>query len=56
MIKALFFDLDGTLLNYPCSIAMGNAVPEVKQIAAHTTKSNDEDGIAYAIDKILNMM
>ena len=44
------------LQNYPCSIAMGNAVPEVKQIAAHTTKSNDEDGIAYGIEEILKLI
>lgn len=30
------------------SIAMGNAIPELKEIATYTTKSNKEDGILYA--------
>jgi Cof subfamily protein (haloacid dehalogenase superfamily) len=34
------------------SVAMGNAVQEVKKIAKYITKSNDEDGIAYAINNI----
>ncbi|MDF2565918.1 MAG: hydrolase Cof [Massilibacillus sp.] len=33
------------------SFAMENAEPEVKQAAKYITKSNDEDGIAYAIEK-----
>lgn len=33
------------------SFAMGNAEPEVKQAAKYITKSNDEDGVAYAIEK-----
>lgn len=32
------------------SIAMGNAVDEVKAQAKYVTKSNEEDGFAYAID------
>lgn len=32
----------------PMSIAMGNAIEELKQIATFVTKSNKEDGIAYA--------
>lgn len=34
-------------------IAMGNAVDEVKQIAAETTAGNDEDGIARALSRHL---
>lgn len=34
-------------------IAMGNAITEVKNLADFVTKSNDEDGIAYAIDKYI---
>lgn len=30
-------------------IAMGNAVPEVKKIATHTTDTNNQDGIAKAL-------
>lgn len=31
------------------SVAMGNAIPEIKSIAKHITKTNDEHGVAYAI-------
>jgi Cof subfamily protein (haloacid dehalogenase superfamily) len=34
-------------------IAMGNAEDEVKKEADFVTKSNDEDGVAYAIDKFI---
>ena len=30
------------------SIAMGNAIDEVKEVATYITKSNQEDGIEYA--------
>lgn len=33
------------------SFAMENAEPEVKQAAKYITKSNDEDGVSYAIEK-----
>ncbi|KXT76227.1 sugar-phosphatase [Streptococcus sp. DD12] len=32
-------------------VVMENGVPEVKKIAKHITKSNDEDGVAYALRK-----
>lgn len=32
----------------PMSIAMGNAIDELKEIATYITKSNKEDGIEYA--------
>lgn len=32
-------------------IAMGNAGPEVKEVARYISKTNDEDGVAYAIRK-----
>ena len=35
------------------SVAMGNAVEEIKAAARFVTKSNDEDGIAFAIEKFL---
>lgn len=44
------------LTNYPYSIAMGNANPKVKTISAFTTKTNDEDGIAYAINDLLKLI
>jgi len=35
-------------------IAMGNAVGPVKAAAARHTLSNDEDGVAHAIECVLN--
>jgi Cof subfamily protein (haloacid dehalogenase superfamily) len=35
-------------------IAVANAVPEVKAIAEYCTASNDEDGVAVALETILN--
>ncbi|MEG0314807.1 MAG: HAD family hydrolase [Erysipelotrichaceae bacterium] len=32
----------------PFSIAMGNAIPELKELANYVTKRNDEEGILYA--------
>lgn len=34
-------------------VAMGNATEHLKSIADYVTKSNDEDGVAYAIENIL---
>lgn len=36
-----------------CGVAMENAEEEVKSKAQFITKSNDEDGVAYAIDRLL---
>ena len=41
---------------YPVSIAMGNAVEEVKAAARHVTLTNDEGGIAYALREILHVI
>lgn len=35
-------------------VAMGNAPEEIKRIATFVTKSNQEDGVAYAINKFIN--
>lgn len=35
------------------AVAMGNAPAEVKAAAGHVTRSNDEDGVAAAIDDII---
>ncbi|AXY25405.1 hydrolase Cof [Suicoccus acidiformans] len=35
-------------------IAMGNATDEIKALAKHVTESNTNDGVAHAIDYILN--
>ncbi|MDR7071213.1 Cof-type HAD-IIB family hydrolase [Fictibacillus barbaricus] len=34
-------------------VAMGNAVEEIKEMAAFVTKDNDQSGVAYAIQKFL---
>lgn len=41
---------------YKNSIAMGNAVEEVKQTAAFTTRSNNADGIHYGLHNILGIL
>ena len=35
------------------SIAMGNALDDVKALATNVTRSNEEDGFAYAIDNFV---
>ena len=32
-------------------VAMGNAVPEIKAAAAFVTRTNEEDGVAYAVER-----
>ncbi|MBQ0140021.1 MAG: HAD family phosphatase [Kurthia sp.] len=45
---------DMTMLRYVGHpIAMGNAVTEVKDLATYVTKANSEDGVAYAVEKLL---
>lgn len=41
---------------YPVSIAMGNAVAEVKAAAKYVTRANDEGGIAWALREILHII
>lgn len=40
-------------MDYGATVAMGNAVPELKKVAKYVTKSNVEEGAAYAIRKAL---
>ncbi len=35
-------------------IAMGNAVPEAMEVSDVTTRRNIDDGVAHAIDQILD--
>ena len=35
------------------SVAMGNSVPEIREAADYVTASNDEDGVAKAIEKFV---
>ena len=34
-------------------VAMGNAVEDVKKVARYVTTTNDEDGVAYALERVL---
>jgi len=36
-----------------CGIAMGNAIPDLKNAARHVTEPNDQDGLAHAINRLL---
>lgn len=40
-------------MDFGATVAMENAMPEVKSVAGYVTKSNEELGVAYAIDKLL---
>ena len=37
-------------------VAMGNAFEEVKEAADFITKSNEEDGVAYVIEKFIGII
>ena len=40
-------------MDFGATVAMENAVPEIKKAAKNITKSNNEFGVAYAIDQVL---
>ena len=40
-------------MDFGATVAMENGVPEIKAAAKYVTKSNREDGVAYAIDRML---
>jgi len=45
---------DIAMLEYAgLGVAMENAIPSVKEVANFVTKSNLEDGVAYAIEKFV---
>lgn len=47
---------DVEMLQYAgLGVAMGNAFEEVKQIADYITKTNEEDGVAHAIEKFVDV-
>jgi len=48
-------DLD-MLRTCDISIAVANAIPEVKSAARYHTASNDNDGVAIALEKMLDML
>lgn len=41
---------------FEISVAMGNAVNEIKESAKFITKRNDEDGIAFAIENLIGLI
>lgn len=44
---------DLSMIQYAgCGVAMENAIPELKAAADFQTRSNNEDGVAYAIEKL----
>ena len=42
-------------MDFGATVAMANADEEIKRIAKYETKSNEEDGVAYAILEMLKM-
>jgi HAD superfamily hydrolase (TIGR01484 family) len=44
------------LAGFRHSVAMGNASPEVRSVARYVTRGNDEDGIPYALSKMLGVL
>lgn len=40
-------------MNFGATVAMENADEKVKKVAQYITKTNDEDGVAYAIEELL---
>lgn len=45
---------DLTMLRYAgLGVAMANAKPEVRAVADFVTRSNDEDGVAYAVERFI---
>jgi len=54
LIRLIATDLDGTLLRSDLhSIATANAHPEVLASVDEVTESNDDDGVALAIERLL---
>ena len=49
-------DLSMLSMDFGATVAMGNAEPEVKRAARYVTKTNEELGVAYAIDELLKRM
>ncbi|MEI3599241.1 MULTISPECIES: sugar-phosphatase [unclassified Oceanobacillus] len=45
---------DKSMIEYAgCGVAMENAIPELKEVADFQTLTNNEDGVAHAIQKLL---
>ena len=46
----------GMFKAFGCSVAMANARPELKEAATYLTKSNDDDGVAFALKEYLGIL
>ena len=46
----------GMIRTFGCGIAMGNAIPELKNTATYTTLTNDENGVSHALREILRLI
>ena len=46
----------GMFTTFGCSVAMGNAKVALKDVATHVTRSNDEDGVAFALKEYLSIL
>ena len=55
--RAVFFGDDnddiGPIRECGCGVAVGNALDCVKECADHITLSNDEDGVAVFLNRLL---
>lgn len=47
-------DYSMLVMDFGATIAMENAMEKVKEVAKYVTKSNTEDGVAYAIEMLLS--
>ncbi|HEX3022690.1 MAG TPA: HAD hydrolase family protein, partial [Lachnospiraceae bacterium] len=41
-------------MDFGATVAMENAMDRIKEVSKYITKTNDEDGVAYAIQKVLD--
>lgn len=46
----------GMIKTFKHSVAMGNAKPELKEAAAYVSRNNDDNGVAFALEKYLNIL
>ena len=41
-------------MDFGATVAMGNAMEKIKEVSKYITKSNKEDGFAYAVENMLS--
>jgi len=54
MVMGDSFNDETMFLEFTHSVAMGNAIDEIKAMAKYITKRNDEDGVAFAMKQVLD--